>query len=71
MRNNSLKIYELVWKHLKIFGKDLGIIWKCFIVIVIVIVIIIMKVREGEVGWQQAVVISLQSILYLHCHQVI
>ena len=28
------------------------------------------QVREGEVGWQQAVVISLESILYLHCHQV-
>ena len=31
---------------------------------------IIIQVREGEVGWQQAVVISLESILYLHCHQV-
>ena len=30
----------------------------------------IIQVREGEVGWQQAVVISLESILYLHCHQV-
>ena len=31
---------------------------------------IMIQVREGEVGWQQAVVISLESILYLHCHQV-
>ena len=35
-----------------------------------VIMTIIIQVREGEVGWQQAVVISLESILYLHCHQV-
>ena len=40
------------------------------ITIILITMIMMMKVREGEVGWQQAVVISLQSILYLHCHQV-
>ena len=40
------------------------------IAIIMVIMAKMIQVREGEVGWQQAVVISLESILYLHCHQV-